>query len=875
MKRILNLLSVITLLYCFSGCEPDNAFEGDVYSAVPKNASVILEVANLQKALQTVQQTEIYSGLDSLPFVLGFAKDLNELTQNFEIDSLAYYAKSSTILMVAALSGAEKYDLLFIGTGNTRFEKSIGKKLAKAFKFDSKTYSDAEIFHFFNTDKSKNYYISSYQGLILLSTNGNLLEESIRQVKSEFNIRQDVDFNRLLETANQKDLANLYINLEESVGLFQNLLPKANAQFLTKMGSWIEMDVQIDNEEILMSGLGALPSNKAWYPQSFNGVSAKKLEGQNIVPVSTGLWISHTFENAEQYNRNYRDYLEKAGRLRKHDQLLEKLEFDAHELLLQWVDTEMGLFGSADKKEQGNYIAYFSYRSEEGARESLEKLAGEDFIEGYRGIIIKKMKAENALARLHGNLFQDFHYPYYAITNGFVLFAENLPMLKGAINDILAGKTLGQDAHYNEFSENFPSKAHVNVIVSNPGFLPMLNSTLEKEESKILEQQQNKLNDFRWAAFQMRVDGDKAFTNFYASHSKMVKEKVSRQWSTQLESQAASVPQFLKNYVNKKYDIAVQDKDHRLYLLNYDGKILWTKILDGPIMGGITQVDIFKNNKLQMALNTASTLYVIDRLGRDVENFPVALDQAATAPMGVANYDRARNYRFLVPTGKMLMNYDISGKPVKGWKFKKTKDIIITQPQHFAVKGKDLIVLESEDGKLYQINRAGKTRFETIEDLPSLRIPFYLKKGESLAESEMITIADDGKLYLFRPGGLADNVYLDAENPAEEFLYFDDKYIFSSEEKLFVKSNQKPWSVSMDGDISTKPKAMIFRGDFYAGAFSEDAEEIRLYTKKGELIEGFPVFAQGPFDMGSLKSNSTINIVTYSEDGTLICYRVN
>ncbi|MDZ7848927.1 MAG: hypothetical protein U5L96_20595 [Owenweeksia sp.] len=67
---------------------------------------------------------------------------------------------------------------------------------------------------------------------------------------------------------------------------------------------------------------------------------------------------------------------------------------------------------------------------------------------------------------------------------------------------------------------------------------------------------------------------------------------------------------------------------------------------------------------------------------------------------------------------------------------------------------------------------------------------------------------------------------------------------------------------------------MIFRNEFYAGAYSAPAEEIRLYNNEGELIDGFPVFAQGPFDMGSLQLDGAINMVTYNEDGTLICYRM-
>lgn len=874
MKLFFPFVTLLTSLFILSACDDDRD-SADLYSAVPKNSSLVLEVGNLYDAVNEISQTRLYAELDSLPFMMGFAQELRSLESEFSGDSIRGYFKNNPVLIVAALSGAEKYDLLFVTGGNSDLEDAIGKKMSKNYQVKKKTYSTADIYHFYKEGQKKNYYVSSFRDLILFSTNGNLVEEGIRQLNSEFNLKQDKGFQKLYDTSNKKDLANLYLNLNELPGLLKKILPLADAEYLKRLGSWAELDIQAYDHELIMSGLTLIPQEEPWFLQSFKNVDAQKTTGQEIVPVASGLWVSHTFENAGQYYRNYRAYLERAGRLRMHEQLLEKLEFDAEKFLLSWVDTEMGIFGSAGKTEQDNYMAYFSYRSEEDAIQALDQLASQDFIEGYRGVIIKKMTAENALPRLYGNLFIDFHFPYFVVTNGFVIFSENLAVLKGVINDVVDGKTLARDEEFVEFNSKIPAKSHVKVIASNPGFLPMLGHQLEGGDTKIMEKFSEQLKNFRWAALQMNVEADAAYTNLYLLHNTTQKEKVSRQWSTQLESEAANTPQFLRNHINKKYDIAIQDKDHRLYLLDYTGKILWTKILDGPIIGNITQVDLFKNNKYQMVLNTATSLYVIDILGRDVENFPVKLDEAATAPVGVFNYDQARNYRFVIPVGKDLTNYDLSGKLVKGWKFKKTGSAIITQPQHFAVKGKDVIVVETEEGNLYQLNRTGEIRFKTIEGLPKLHIPFYLKEGKSLAESEMLTIADDGKLYAFQPGGTADNLYLDEENPAEFFMYFDSRYIYSHDEKLFVRSDQNPWSANLEGDISSKPKAMIFRNDFYVGAFSREAEEIRLFNKNGELIEGFPVFAQGPFDMGSLRVDSSINIVTYSEDGTLICYRVN
>ena len=120
-----------------------------------------------------------------------------------------------------------------------------------------------------------------------------------------------------------------------------------------------------------------------------------------------------------------------------------------------------------------------------------------------------------------------------------------------------------------------------------------------------------------------------------------------------------------------------------------------------------------------------------------------------------------------------------------------------------------------------------------------------------------------------------DKVYLDQDYPADDLFYFEGRYIFSSARSLIVKDEEKPWQADFDNDISQAPKAMILKGRFYAAAYSSGAEEIRLYNSDGQLISGFPVFAQGTFDMGSLNLDGGINIVTSSNDGTLICYRVN
>jgi len=861
---------VFSLLILLSSCEDDFPTDVDPYSAVPQNVAAVVEFHDIISEWPEFASSNIYRELDSLPAILSLSNQLKSMKGLMPQDSLEAFFENRPLLMAVALSGAEKYDVIFLTIGDPEFEKSFGRQLQKSYSISKKTYSGASIFNFSNDQHS--YFVSGYKGMFMLSKNRNLVEECIRQLNSEFSLAQEAQFKRLRETANTKDAANIYVNPQEAQPLVQNLLPKAEADFMSRLVGWSELDLQFTESELFMSGLSLLPEQDAFYLQCFKGLDGQRAEAAKVIPAGAGMWLSLNFANAERYYRQYRDYLKEAGRLRKHQQLVEKIAPDPEASLLSWVDQEMGLV-AINSKASTHHLAYLSYRSEANAGKNLDSIST-DFIEGYRGVVIKKLSAENALPRFYGPLFSEFHHPYYILKNGYAIFAENLPALKGVVNDIVDGKTLTSDKEFLAFRDNLPAESHLQTILINPNALGLMGGLLSQEKAAVLESRKEDLANIRWAAFQFNVEDEAALSNFYLEHAPRQKELVTRSWSTQLQSEAANVPQFLKNHVNNRCDIAVQDEDNRLYLLDYNGKILWTKMLDGPIMGDITQVDAYKNRKLQMVFNTRDKLYLVDRLGRDVESFPVELPEAATAPVGVFNYDNARNYRLVVPSGQDLLNYDIEGKVVYGWAFEPAGSEIITKPQHFSVSGKDIIVVETAEGKLLQLNRRGEQRFETIDGLPKLDIPFYLKSAETLAKSEMLSTGDDGKLYAFHPGGTADNLFLEEDHPAEHFLYFDDKYIFSSDEMLFVKSDGRPWQAELNGDISSKPKAMIFKGDFYVGAFSEEAEKISLFNKEGQLVAGFPVFAQGPFDMGSLKADGNINIVTYSEDGTLICYRV-
>src|SRR5690606_4395216 len=225
------ILTLTSTLLFLSSCKKDAATAADLYAAVPKSSVLIIESRGIGEALTNLSQTSMYNQVDSLPPILAFAETVKSLKGNFHTDSLDDFLKHRPVITAVALSGAEKYGALFITPGNKDFEKSIGKRLTSVYKVSKKNYSEAEVFHFYKEDKSKNYYVSSYRNLLLFSTSSFLVEEGIRQINSEFNIKQNPQFQKLYNTSNKKDLANVYINLAELPKFLKTRLPLGNHQF--------------------------------------------------------------------------------------------------------------------------------------------------------------------------------------------------------------------------------------------------------------------------------------------------------------------------------------------------------------------------------------------------------------------------------------------------------------------------------------------------------------------------------------------------------------------------------------------------------------------------------------------------------------------
>ena len=164
--------------------------------------------------------------------------------------------------------------------------------------------------------------------------------------------------------------------------------------------------------------------------------------------------------------------------------------------------------------------------------------------------------------------------------------------------------------------------------------------------------------------------------------------------------------QYVNNHITKSKDVLIQDINYNLHRYNLKGDKLWSLDLKKEIIGSCSEIDIYKNGRIQTAFTTKDAIHVLDVRGTYVNGFPIKVKQPVTQPLSVFDYENTKNYRLLITQNNALVMFNSSGKRIKGFDYDIEKRIT-SQPQHIRISKKDYIVFSTTE-KLKIISRTGK-----------------------------------------------------------------------------------------------------------------------------------------------------------------------
>lgn len=337
----------------------------------------------------------------------------------------------------------------------------------------------------------------------------------------------------------------------------------------------------------------------------------------------------------------------------------------------------------------------------------------------------------------------------------------------------------------------------------------------------------------------------------------------------------------MKNHYTKELEIFIQDDNNKIYLINNVGKILWQRQLDEKIVGTVSQLDRYKNDKLQYAFVTKSKIHQIDRKGRDVSGFPVALKAPVTKGLVVMDYDKNRNYRMLVVQGKNIHNFTADGKIVKGWKFKASKYDVAVDPTLLQVKGKDYILFSDYSGSVRVLNRKGQDRIKLANKLPNETNNHKVWNNKSLSNSGILSTDSNGTVFFVKVADELETFTIKAFSPDFKLDYqdFDGDgvldFVATEDQVIKVfKNNKKP--LLEIPDIEFIPAYGVESFKLKEGQINlitnKEEMEVYGYDENGNLLNGFPIEGVSPSLVADFDGNGTSDLLIGDKLGSVYIY---
>ena len=658
--------------------------------------------------------------------------------------------------------------------------------------------------------------------------------QKILDIGNRKNLLKDESFEKAFK-ASDPNKASVFIR-HNAIAEISGFFGKFNFPAFENLAKWSVLDLDITASEVSANGL-SLANNSSGLLQAFSGTNPKNIESSRVCPEDFLSMYAISYSSFEKlYSR------------------LPKIKKDSSQANFPKVLDHTREIASIQLKE-GELVVLNAVEIE-AAKEQLAGIGNP--VETYRGSAILELNEGFDLHRMLPDLLSMEENRFYTIIEHFIIFSNDADVLKKVLTDFQNSDVISERTHYNELMASLSSESSMIFIARLPEFI---NNTTENNKSQKLKFRKNSL-----AALQVINEGDFAHLHGIFSNSEnttVAGNGAEQVASFKLAKPMVTNPVFFKNHRTDQMDIVVQDESNLLYLISNKGNIFWKKQMDSQITSPIFQVDLFKNGNQQLAFSTGYNMEVLDRNGNKVEGFPIRFNSALTQPLSVFDYDKNRNYRFVLTQNQRLYMVGPKGKAIRGFDFEKAESDVIKAPKHIRLGTRDYILVAEESGKLNILSRQGNIRVPVTENIDFSENDWYGHNGKFVStapENDLIEISQQGEVS-------TKNLEL-AEN--NRVVANDDHLVYLNENQLSIDGT----TINLDYGLYTDPQLFEFKKRTLIALTDTQTHKVYVFDQKGKLLEGFPVYGNSPVDISNADLDSRLELVVKGEDDEILLYKL-
>lgn len=916
---LIGIILIAALLYIFAGKR--ERVVDSMFRAIPLDAAYIVDVSDYNELHQSLMSG---NSLWNKALDFSFFKDLNiqlhlldSLQQVSDVIKIVLSQKHS-VLVSGHQEGKDRFQSVFyfkIQSGkdfkniDNGIQKSKNLMSAASREYEKAVIQDIK----FAGNQNEGFSYTWIDGMMIMSRSPLLVEDAVRQLSATESILNKNGLSEIVKTAGKSSVINFYLNFEQFPQLVTHLIHsryKKDIGFLHDFGSWAELDLSIKSDILIFNGFSFANEVTPSVEKVFKNQKPVKLDIFGKIPVRTPMFGVLGISNLDQYLKDYSLFMESHGNGSRHKDTLQHLKtqenidlsstlqniFD-HEVAFVFLNSQgdtlskyqYSLIRVKTKEDGVNFLnTIVSAYSDKSNREEKSLIHEEKFTKDEK-LKVYELPLGNIPSMLFGKIFTMGGNRYCYVSDNYLVFGSSPQSLVFYENQLQSESSLNADQEFNTFSEYFSSQCNFFFYNQPSKSIDLYNNFFKKEIATGMPGQEDKLNLFKALVYQFNIgENGLIYNNIFLKYSAAGGEKNFQPiWRTSLDGNVLSKPFVLKNEKDSSRNLVVTDDKNQLYLINNAGRILWKVKIPEPIMSDIWPLDYYKNGKIQILFNTKSKIYILDKNGNNVEDYPHTLESRATNGLTLVDYDRKRNYRIILATENNKVNaLTKEGTPVEGWDFTHTASIVSQPVMYYKIADKDLLVFTDQQ-KMYVLDRKGKA---LIRDTKSYNIPNQTKvsliNSRSINEAKFLFTDSTGQIIetslnnssqelqlLNIPSNHWFDVYDVDGDGVKDFIFTWAKIL-----KVVTQKNKELFTINLEKPVS-------FRPVFYEtgkkdnpteiGVVTSENSNVYLFDCKGNLVKGFPLKGNTQFSIEGLKiRENSFNLTVGSDNNFLFQYSV-
>lgn len=852
MKRVSVIISIVALFavaywafYTFVNKQQEIF---DPLSVIPDDALLIVELGNGGKdAADFYQRSMLWKDFEDTPFAIEakpFFELLDSLSQEHQIVISLHEGQKESYILITLTDPDQKLQGLLKNFGATK------DQVASSYIY---------------TIMGLPYFFEVHSNFIRIAKDRDFLTRTQNYIDQGKTILSDSSFVAIRPGLESGNDLKLFIDLADFSKSVNKKIIDDIFDFPQNLKGWFATDLYDKANTIVSSGFIEFEPIEENFFSAFDGQIAQGLHYFDILPANTAILTASAYSNPHNY--------------------LEKLPINPNlrSYFSTWLGNSYGsgiLNGNAAPSDLR--FAFFEIRDYESFSEKTKDFIDPEFQElAYKNYSIKRLDSTFTFSGFEEGI-ATIERPYFVKLKEYAVFSHDLETLKEMVKRFSNDNTLSLQESFSNLRDELSDETNYLFYISPAMAGSFLQAELADSLRKYWLPQEEKINSLQAMIVQVSTyKKGKMYVHSALRHQVVnFQEKDNSLWEVYFDVPIKGDIHLIRNHYTQHLEVAVQDTNNMLFVVNNKGEILWNTQLDGEIIGPIHQIDRYKNGKLQVLFNTSTTLYSFDRKGNSLDGFPVKLQNSTSSPLALFDYDSNKNYRILIasPNGEMDM-YDIEGTLLKGWKFKRVKSAIAETPQHFKIGNKDYIYTSTVNGTVLLLDRQGKTRYKVKENIAEKNGEATIYIGKSISSSGIYYIDSLGAVINLPFGG--EKEYLAIKGDKNDDLLM--QRINSDNSREFILYNQNKIAVhELNGErlfdeitISTlkdSPKVYRFDQQNWLGYTDDQSKEAYLINAAGNIREGSPYAGIGSFSIGDINKDGILELVIQGENGQLIAY---